>query len=167
MFKVDEFCTLCFQIIHVLSFSPNPVRFFCQIWSCASHMRAYQSFPHPFYFPPINTNPNPTLSPNRSPATTIQAPPSPSLEPPFTTTTTILAVILNHHRRHRGPQPTPPSSPSIKTITGVSFKHNRLRHYLSRLIRAPMTGVSQILTHLLPLSSDRSLIRSVCLSLSC
>ncbi|MFS7997282.1 hypothetical protein Hanom_Chr12g01139881 [Helianthus anomalus] len=29
MLKIDEFCTLCFQIIHVLSFRPNPVNFFC------------------------------------------------------------------------------------------------------------------------------------------
>ncbi|MFS7907307.1 hypothetical protein Hanom_Chr01g00069671 [Helianthus anomalus] len=28
MFKIDEFCTLCFQIIHVLSFIRNPIRFF-------------------------------------------------------------------------------------------------------------------------------------------
>ncbi|MFS8013677.1 hypothetical protein Hanom_Chr14g01335891 [Helianthus anomalus] len=28
MFKVDEFCPLCFHIIHVLSFRPNPVNFF-------------------------------------------------------------------------------------------------------------------------------------------
>ncbi|MFS7994277.1 hypothetical protein Hanom_Chr12g01103961 [Helianthus anomalus] len=46
MFKIDEFCPLCFQIIHVLSFSPNPVRFFCQICSCAMHMRVKLYF-HP------------------------------------------------------------------------------------------------------------------------
>ncbi|MFS8029747.1 hypothetical protein Hanom_Chr17g01525911 [Helianthus anomalus] len=28
MFKIDEFCRLCFHIIHVLSFRPNPVSFF-------------------------------------------------------------------------------------------------------------------------------------------
>ncbi|MFS7913404.1 hypothetical protein Hanom_Chr02g00141421 [Helianthus anomalus] len=28
MFKIDEFYTLCFQIIHVLSFRPNSVSFF-------------------------------------------------------------------------------------------------------------------------------------------
>ncbi|KAF5800154.1 hypothetical protein HanXRQr2_Chr07g0312761 [Helianthus annuus] len=28
MFKIDEFCPLCFHIIHVLSFKPNPVSFF-------------------------------------------------------------------------------------------------------------------------------------------
>ncbi|MFS7940794.1 hypothetical protein Hanom_Chr05g00468551 [Helianthus anomalus] len=27
MFKINEFCTLCFQIIHVLSFKLNPVSF--------------------------------------------------------------------------------------------------------------------------------------------
>ncbi|MFS8034783.1 hypothetical protein Hanom_Chr17g01585251 [Helianthus anomalus] len=30
MFKIDEFCTLCFQIINVLSFKPNSINFF---WS--------------------------------------------------------------------------------------------------------------------------------------
>ncbi|MFS7949932.1 hypothetical protein Hanom_Chr06g00577451 [Helianthus anomalus] len=28
MFKIDEFCPLCFHIIHVLSFRPNPISFF-------------------------------------------------------------------------------------------------------------------------------------------
>ncbi|MFS8023227.1 hypothetical protein Hanom_Chr16g01449031 [Helianthus anomalus] len=28
MLKIDEFCPLCFHIIHVLSFRPNPVSFF-------------------------------------------------------------------------------------------------------------------------------------------
>ncbi|MFS8004668.1 hypothetical protein Hanom_Chr13g01228541 [Helianthus anomalus] len=46
MFKIDEFCILCFQIIHVLSFSPNPVRFFFQIWSCAMNMNVKLSFHH-------------------------------------------------------------------------------------------------------------------------
>ncbi|MFS8035224.1 hypothetical protein Hanom_Chr17g01590541 [Helianthus anomalus] len=28
MFKIDEFCHLCFHFIHVLSFRPNSVSFF-------------------------------------------------------------------------------------------------------------------------------------------
>ncbi|MFS7909164.1 hypothetical protein Hanom_Chr01g00091541 [Helianthus anomalus] len=36
MFKIDEFCPLCFHIIHVLSFRPNSVRHFCQFKGCRS-----------------------------------------------------------------------------------------------------------------------------------
>ncbi|MFS7920450.1 hypothetical protein Hanom_Chr03g00225031 [Helianthus anomalus] len=38
MFKIDELCPLCFQIIHVLSFSPNLVRFFLSnLVMCNAH----------------------------------------------------------------------------------------------------------------------------------
>ncbi|MFS7918649.1 hypothetical protein Hanom_Chr03g00203601 [Helianthus anomalus] len=37
MFKIDEFCTLCFQIIHVFSFSSNPFRFLSNLVMCNAH----------------------------------------------------------------------------------------------------------------------------------
>ncbi|MFS7931575.1 hypothetical protein Hanom_Chr04g00357581 [Helianthus anomalus] len=37
MFKIDEFCPLCFHIIHVLSFRPNPISFSVKF----SHVRGH------------------------------------------------------------------------------------------------------------------------------